>query len=146
MTSMAVTDADGRLLFCSPARPASCAEMPSQSGTQTGGHVVTPAHRKFKQAPDWYEEMHHHQPKAHSSRRIGGEHGIAHLKNWRTSAHHQCRREHATYAVQANAGLLSHKQPLTLAAGGRNTRRNRAPRRIAVNHARARKHGISRPQ
>jgi hypothetical protein len=49
--------------------------------------VVTPPHRKFKKnAPDWYEEIHQRQRKAHSSRRIRVEHGIAHLKNWRALA------------------------------------------------------------
>lgn len=41
-------------------------------GSQTGGRVVTPPHRKFKKnAPDWYEEMHERQRKAHSSRVSG---------------------------------------------------------------------------
>ncbi|MGW0778794.1 hypothetical protein ACWD01_35430 [Streptomyces sp. NPDC002835] len=40
----------------------------------------TRPHRKFKKnAPDWYEEMYERQRKAHSSRRIRVEHGIAHL-------------------------------------------------------------------
>ncbi len=57
--------------------------------------MVTPPHRKFKKnAPDWYEEMHERQRKAHSSRRIRVEHGIAHLKNWRALARHLGRREH----------------------------------------------------
>ncbi|MEV5937069.1 hypothetical protein AB0L56_31270 [Streptomyces sp. NPDC052079] len=44
--------------------------------------MLTPPHRKFKKnAPDWYKEMHERQRKAHSSRRIRVEHGIAHLKN-----------------------------------------------------------------
>ncbi|MFJ6651063.1 hypothetical protein ACIQPS_36205 [Streptomyces sp. NPDC091290] len=35
-------------------------------GAQTGGRVVTPPHRKFKEnAPEWYEEMHERQRKAH---------------------------------------------------------------------------------
>ncbi|MEU9930464.1 hypothetical protein [Streptomyces anulatus] len=76
---MVVTDAEGRLLFCSPAEPASCADitharklglvrlltegpaveiLPDAGyqalGAQTGGRVVTPSHRKFKKnAPDW---------------------------------------------------------------------------------------------
>ncbi|WP_260695722.1 transposase family protein [Streptomyces sp. IB201691-2A2] len=105
--SMVVTDVDGRLLFCSPAEPASCADITHARqlglvtllangpgveiladagyqglGAQTGGRVVTPPHRKFKEnAPDWYEEMHERQRQAHSSRRIRVEHGIAHLKN-----------------------------------------------------------------
>jgi hypothetical protein len=101
--SMVVTDAEGRVLWCSPARPASCADITHARqlglvklladgpaveiladagyqglGAQTGGRVVTPPHRKFKKnAPDWYEEMYERQRKAHSSRRIRVEHGIA---------------------------------------------------------------------
>ncbi|MEU3290506.1 MULTISPECIES: transposase family protein [Streptomyces] len=70
---MVRTDADGRLLFCSPARPGSCADItharqlglvsllangPAMEiladagyqglGAQTGGRVVTPPHRKFR--------------------------------------------------------------------------------------------------
>ncbi|MFE8018041.1 hypothetical protein ACFU3O_35540 [Streptomyces antibioticus] len=48
---------------------------------RTGGDTT---HRKFKKnAPAWYEERHELQRKAHSSRHIPVEHGIAHLKNWR---------------------------------------------------------------
>ncbi|MFH9002057.1 transposase family protein [Streptomyces afghaniensis] len=105
---MVVTDGDGRVLFCSPTKPGSCADITHARqlglvklladgpaveiladagyqglGAQTGGRVVTPPHRKFKKnAPDWYEEIHERQRKAHSSRRIRVEHGIAHLKNW----------------------------------------------------------------
>ncbi|MGW6485762.1 transposase family protein [Streptomyces sp. NPDC055056] len=134
--SMVVTDGQGRVLWCSPARPASCADITHARqlglvklladgpaveiladagyqglGAQTGGRVVTPPHRKFKKnAPDWYEEMHERQRKAHSSRRIRVEHGIAHLKNWRALARHLGRREHMSDTVQAIAGLLSHQQ------------------------------------
>ncbi|MER6784258.1 transposase family protein [Streptomyces sp. NPDC000658] len=109
---MVVTDGEGRVLWCSPARPASCADITQARqlglvrlltdgpavetladagyqglGAQTGGRVMTPPHRKFKKnAPDWHEEMHERQRKAHSSRRIRVEHGIAHLKNWRALA------------------------------------------------------------
>ncbi|WP_435836206.1 transposase family protein [Streptomyces anulatus] len=84
-------------------------------GAQTGGRVVTPPHRKFKKnAPDWYEEMYERQRKAHSSRRIRVEHGIAHLKNWRALARHLGRREHMSDTVQAVAGLLSHQQTADL--------------------------------
>ncbi|MFJ6811671.1 hypothetical protein ACIQRK_37745 [Streptomyces anulatus] len=49
-------------------------------GARIGGRVVTSPHRKFKKdAPDWYEEVHERRRKAHSSRRIRVEHGIAHL-------------------------------------------------------------------
>ncbi|MFE2854437.1 transposase family protein [Streptomyces lavendulae] len=104
--AMVLTDARGRLLFCSPAQPASCADITHARqlglvghlaggpaveiladagyqglGAQTGGRVVTPPHRKFKKdPPEWYEEIHERQRKAHSSRRIRVEHGIAHLK------------------------------------------------------------------
>ncbi|MFC8246271.1 transposase family protein [Streptomyces chartreusis] len=78
---------------------------------------MTPPHRKFKKnAPAWYEERHELQRKAHSSRRIRVEHGIAHLKNWRALARHLGRREHMSDIVQAIAGLLSlsHQQTAIL--------------------------------
>ena len=101
--TMVVTDGDGRVLCCSPTKPGSCADViharqlglvrlltqgPAVEilvdagfqglGAQTGGRVVTPPHRKFKKnAPDWYEQTYVWQRKAHSSRRIRVEHGIA---------------------------------------------------------------------
>ncbi|WP_225860774.1 transposase family protein [Streptomyces triticiradicis] len=106
---MVFTDALGRVLFCSPVQPGSCADITQVRqlglaqlltdgsfmeiltdvgyqgmGAQTGGRVVTPPHREFKKnAPAWYEERHEPQRKTHSSRRIRVEHGIAHLKNRR---------------------------------------------------------------
>ncbi|MGW2426543.1 transposase family protein [Streptomyces sp. NPDC001709] len=78
--------------------------------------MVTPPHRKFKKnAPDWYEKMHERQRKAHSSRRIRVEHGIAHLKNWRALARHLGHHEHMSDTVQAIAALLSHQQTSDLA-------------------------------
>ncbi|MEU6472454.1 transposase family protein [Streptomyces massasporeus] len=138
--AMVVTDDDGRMLFCSPTQQGSCeditharqlglvrllevgptAEILADAGyqglgAQTGGRVVTPPHRRFKKnAPNWYEEMHERQRKAHSSRRVRVEHGIAHLKNWRTLARHLGRREHISDTVQAIAGLLSHQQTADL--------------------------------
>ena len=140
MKSMILADAEGRMLFCSPVRPGSCADTTQARqlglaqllaegpfmeiladagyqgmGAQTGGRVVTPRHRKFKKnAPAWYEERHEQQRKAHSSRRIRVEHGIAHLKNWRALARQLGRREHMSDIVQAVAGLLSHQQAATL--------------------------------
>ncbi|MGW4949743.1 transposase family protein [Streptomyces parvulus] len=137
--SMVVTDADGRLLFCSPAEPASCADITharklglvkllaegpavkilADAGyqglsAQTGDRMVTPPHRKFKKnRPEWYDEMHELQRKAHSSRRIRVEHGIGHLNNWRSLARHHGRREHMSDIIQAIAGLLSHQQAAT---------------------------------
>lgn len=138
--TMVVTDGDGRVLFCSPTKPGSCADITHARqlglvrlladgpaveiladagyqglGAQTGGRVIAPPHRKFKKnAPDWYEEMYERQRKAHSSRRIRVEHGIAHLKNWRALARHLGRREHMSDIVQAIAGLLSHQQTADL--------------------------------
>ncbi|MGW6391205.1 transposase family protein [Streptomyces sp. NPDC055103] len=138
--TMVLTDQNGRVLFSSPARPGSCADITHARqlglvklladgpaveiladagyqglGAQTGGRVVTPPHRKFKKnAPDWYEEMHERQRKAHSSRRIRVEHGIAHLKNWRALTRHLGHREHMSDTVQAVAGLLSHQQTADL--------------------------------
>ncbi len=143
--TMVVTDGDGRVLFCSPTRPGSCADITHARqlglvkiladgpaveiladagyqglGAQTGGRVITPPHRKFKKnAPDWYEEMHERQRKAHSSRRIRVEHGIAHLKNWRVLTRHLGRREHMSHTVQAVAGLLSQQQTADLTSARR---------------------------
>nr|WP_245727401.1 transposase [Streptomyces vietnamensis] len=78
---------------------------------------MTPPHHKFKKnAPDWYEEMYERQRKAHSSRRIRVEHGIAHLKNRRALARRLGRREHMSDTVQAVAGLLSHQQAVDLSS------------------------------
>jgi hypothetical protein len=138
--TMVVTDSDGRVLWCSPVRPASCADITHARqlglvrlladgpaveiladvgyqglGAQTGCQVVTPPHRKFKKnAHNWYEQMHERQRKAHSSRRIRVEHGIAHLKNWRALARRLGRREHMGDTVQAIAALLSHQQTADL--------------------------------
>lgn len=79
--------------------------------------MVTPPHRKFKKnATERYEEVYERQHKAHSSRRIRVEHGIAHLKNWRSLARHLGRREHMSDTVQAIAGLLSHPQTVDLSS------------------------------
>ncbi|MEV5173935.1 transposase [Streptomyces flaveolus] len=77
--------------------------------------MVTPPHHKFKKnAPDWYEEMYERQRKAHSSRRIQVETGIAHLRNRRALARHLARHEHMSDTVQAIAALLSHQQTADL--------------------------------
>jgi hypothetical protein len=143
--AMVVTDAGGRLLFCSPAEPASCADITHARnlglvklladgpaveiladagyqglGAQTGGRVVTPPHRKFKKnPPEWYEEIYERQRKAHSSRRIRVEHSIGHMKNWRCLARHHGRREHMSDIIQAVAGLLSLQQAATTAGSTR---------------------------
>ncbi|MFF0554442.1 transposase family protein [Streptomyces sp. NPDC004311] len=110
--AMVLTDADGRLLFCSPAQPASCADItharqsglfkhlaggPAMEiladagyrglGAPTGGRVVTPPHRKFKTSRDWRALARHHGP-----------------------------REHLSDTIQAVAGPLSHQQTGTRGA------------------------------
>ncbi|MFE0763280.1 transposase family protein [Streptomyces smyrnaeus] len=141
--AMVLTDADGRRLFCSPTRPGSCADITHARqpglvkllddgppveiladagyqglGAQTGGRVVTPPHRKSERdTPDWYEEMHERQRKAHSSRRIRVEHGIARLKDWWALARQFGRREHMNQTVQAIAGLLPRSSPADLPPG-----------------------------
>ncbi|MFG2732370.1 transposase family protein [Streptomyces canus] len=86
-------------------------------GAQTCGRMVTPPHRKFKRnAPEWCEEMHERQRKAHSSRLIRVEHGVARLKTWRALARHLGRREHMSGTIQAIAGLLSHHQTMDLSS------------------------------
>lgn len=92
--AMVLTDEDGHVLFCSPNKPGSCADITHARqlglvkiladgpaveiladadyqglGAQTGGRVVTPPHRTFKKnAPDWSEQMYERQRNAHSSR------------------------------------------------------------------------------
>ncbi|MET9458363.1 transposase [Streptomyces canus] len=65
------------------------------------------------------EEIHEQRRKAHSSRRIRVEHGIAHLKNWRALARHHRRREHMSDIIQAVAALLSRQQSATLTTDDR---------------------------
>jgi hypothetical protein len=50
------------------------------------------------------------QRKAHARRRVRVEHGIAHLKNWRSLARHLGRREVLDDSIRAIAGLLSDHQ------------------------------------
>ncbi|MGW8707296.1 transposase family protein [Streptomyces sp. NPDC055752] len=100
--SMVVTDAEGRLLFRSPAEPASCADITHAQqlglvklpaggpfvevladagyqglGAQTGGRVITPPHRKSSRRTPrtGTKKCTHASAKAHSSRRIRVEHG-----------------------------------------------------------------------
>ncbi|MEU3693844.1 hypothetical protein [Streptomyces narbonensis] len=54
--------------------------------------------------------MYERQRKAHPSRHIRVEHGIAHLKNWRSPTRHLGRREHMSDTAQAVADPLSHQQ------------------------------------
>ncbi|MGX1977010.1 hypothetical protein [Streptomyces kronopolitis] len=101
---------------------------------------MTPPHRKCKKnPPDWYEEIHEWQRKAHSSRRIRVEHGIAHLKNWQALARHLGRHEHVSDTIQAVAILLSLSRPRTSHRHGKGEHRaRRHPRRLTAYQARAR--------
>ncbi|MEB8343921.1 transposase family protein [Streptomyces endophyticus] len=142
---LVVTDTQGQLLFGGALQPGSCPDITQARnaglvelldqhrdlhiladagyqalGAQTGGQVITPPHRKFKKnAPTWWEERFTQQRKAHSSRRIRVEHGIAHLKNWRALSRHLGRRELLDELVPAIAGLASiHRRPPQPAATG----------------------------
>ena len=145
--TMIVTDEVGRMLFCGATTPGSTADITQARraglvtllentmsvriladagyqglGAQTGGQVVTPPYPKFrKNPPSWYEEIHTRQRKAHSSRRIRVEHGIAHLKNWRSLTRHLGRRETFADTVRAVAGLLSDHQHHDLSGAARTT-------------------------
>jgi hypothetical protein len=63
--------------------------------------------------------MYERQRKAHSSRRVRVERGIAHLKNWRALTRHLGRREHMSDTVQTVADLLSHQQIADLTSARR---------------------------
>lgn len=134
--ALVLTDREGRMLFCGATRPGSCADITQARqaglvdlvrrghrtailadagyqglGAQTGGRIITPPRRKFRtNPPPWYEQHYARQLKAHSSKRIRVEHGIAHLKNWKVLARHHGRREHLDDTVRAVAGLLSDHQ------------------------------------
>ncbi|PRY37904.1 transposase [Umezawaea tangerina] len=134
--TMIVTDEVGRMLFCGATTPGSTADITQarQSelvtllknttglrvladagyqvlGARTGGQVIALPYRKFRKNPSsWYEEIHTRQRKAHSLRRIRVEHGIAHVKNWRSLTRHLGRRETFADTVRAVAGLLSDHQ------------------------------------
>ncbi|WP_368860991.1 hypothetical protein [Streptomyces sp. B15] len=153
------------MLFCNPTKLGSCVDIGPcprvgagqapgrrsrgreprrcrlpRSGAQTRGQVVTPHRKSKRNTPDWYEETYERQRKAHSSRRIRLEHGIAHLKDWRAFARQFGRREHTNQTVQAIAGLLPHQQTGGPAAepGDVNLESRRRPQRFSANHARAR--------
>ncbi|WP_345593047.1 transposase [Streptomyces marokkonensis] len=76
---------------------------------------MTPPHRKFrKNTPGWCEEVYERRRKAHSSRRIRVERGLAHLRTARALARPVGRRGHMSDTIQAVAGLLSHQQTVNL--------------------------------
>ncbi|BFV61206.1 hypothetical protein KCMC57_up63100 [Kitasatospora sp. CMC57] len=65
-------------------------------GAQTCGQVVTPPRKRPGKCLEQVQRLMAHHELArfeHSSRRMPVEHGIAHLKNWRTLARHHGRRD-----------------------------------------------------
>ncbi|MFJ1790941.1 transposase family protein [Kitasatospora griseola] len=120
MKALVVTDARGRVLFCGEVRAGSVADITQvrDAGYQglaarTYGQVVTPpGKRRGKNLEHLQWLMAHHEQArfAHSSRRMPVEHGIAHLKNWRTLARHHGRRDRLPDTIRAVAGLLSDQQ------------------------------------
>ncbi|BFV56299.1 transposase family protein [Kitasatospora sp. CMC57] len=154
MKALVVTDDRGRLLFCGEVRAGSVAditqardaglvdlladtvhlEILADAGyqglaAQTCGQVVTPPRKrrgKNLEQVQWLMAHHERARFAHSSRRIPVEHGIAHLKNWRTLARHHGHRHHLPDTIRAVAGLLSdqqatHKRKLPALPAGRTT-------------------------
>ncbi|WP_307843144.1 transposase family protein [Streptomyces triculaminicus] len=80
---------------------------------QTCGQVVTPPRKrrgKHLEHVQWLMAHHEAARFAHSSARIPVEHGIAHLKNWRSLARHHGRHEHLPQTLQAVAALLTTQQ------------------------------------
>jgi hypothetical protein len=155
-------------LGCSPAQHGSCADIAHarQSGlarlldgglaleiladagyqglvAETGGRVVTPPHRKFKtNVPDWYEEMHERQRKAHSSRRIRVENGHRAFEELANSDPHLGRREHISDTVQAvrrRPAVPPADDGPDLDTAEVNTEPSRRPRRLTACRARARR-------
>ncbi|MFE2146325.1 transposase family protein [Streptomyces sp. NPDC059456] len=137
--AMVLTDASGRLLFCSPARPASCADTTHarQSGlakhlaggpaveilADAGGQDLGAQTRRprrdtttpqVREGPTGLVRGGLRTP-AHGTflTPVRVEHAIARLKNWRAPARHHGRRDHMSDAIRAIAGLLSHRQTTT---------------------------------
>ncbi|MGW0874302.1 transposase family protein [Streptomyces sp. NPDC002740] len=162
---MVVTYGEGRVLWCSPAQPGSCADITHARqlgliklladgpaveiladagyqglGAQTGGRVVTPPHRKFKKnAPDWYEEMYERQRKAHSSRRIRVEHGIASEELAGPGPPPRPPRAHERHgAGHRRPAVPSADRGPDIGSADVKPEPESTPRRLSANHARAR--------
>lgn len=136
--TLLVTDEHGRVLFAGETRPGSCADITQARsaglvdlladridlqilgdagyqglGAQTCGQILTPPFkRRGKNLAQVQWLMRHHEAarKRHSSRRIRVEHGIAHMKNWRSLARHHGPRASFDEIVRAIAGVLSDHQ------------------------------------
>ena len=140
--ALVLTDTDGRLLFCGQTRPGSIHDLTqvrqarlvellaltpgvtllADAGyqglsAQTAGAVLTrrPARRK-NQIPVFpaVAAAHEAERRAHSAKRIRVEHGISHLKNWRTLSRHLRRRQHLDTTLRGRrTGLQSGTSPTT---------------------------------
>ncbi|TDB79814.1 transposase [Micromonospora sp. KC721] len=122
--ALVITDVQGRLLFCGATVRGSTADITQAHqaglvdwlnhtngvqiltdagyqglGAQTRGQVITPTLRHHKKALErmpGIAELRQAQRREHAQRRVRVEHGIAHLKNWRSLARHHGRREITT--------------------------------------------------
>lgn len=134
MKALIITDAQGRVLFCgatcrgstndiTQARNAGIVPLLEHRGVeiladagyqglgaQTWEQVVTPTQKHHKKALErmpGIAELRAAKRKEHAARRVRVEHGIAHLKNWRSLSRHLGRRENLDPNLRAIAGLLS---------------------------------------
>lgn len=114
---MIVTDEVVRMLFCGATTPGSTADITQAHqaglltplknsvgvwiladagyqglGARTAGQVVTPLPEVPRESANLVRGHPHTPTQAHSSQRIRVEHGIAHLKNWRSLTRHLSRR------------------------------------------------------
>jgi hypothetical protein len=139
MKALVVTDARGRILFGGATCRGSTADITQAHqvgfaswlehttaveilpdagyqglGAQTFGQVLTPTQRHHKKRlermPGIADIRAAQRKAAHARRRVRVEHGIAHLKNWRSLARHFGRREILDDTVRAVAGLLCDHQ------------------------------------
>ncbi|MFJ4866891.1 transposase family protein [Streptomyces sp. NPDC088748] len=138
MKALIITNKQGRLLFCGEVRAGSVADITQARdaclvdlladsidlqvladagyqglGAQTCGQVITPPRKrrgKHLEHLQWLMAHHEAARFAHSSARIPVEHGIAHLKNWRSLARHHSRRETLPDNLRAVAGFLTDQQ------------------------------------
>ena len=80
---------------------------------QTAGAVITPrSARRKNQIPVFPAVVaaHEAERRAHAAKRIRVEHGISHLKNWRTLARHLGSRDHLDTILPAVADLISSQE------------------------------------
>lgn len=138
MKALVITDAQGRVLFSGATARGSTADITQARqagvtawlehtvgveiltdagyqglGAQTFGQVITPTlkhHKKRLEKMPGIAGIRAAQRKQHARRRVRVEHGIAHLKNWRSLSRHLGRRGILDDTIRAIAGLLSDHQ------------------------------------